>query len=160
MCSSDLKFTTLSGVAAPMPMVNMISGGLHAGKNLDFQDFLIIPVGAASYSEALDWIVTIYHRLGRLLTQRGFEGVLVGDEGGYGPRLGDNELAVHTLVDAICESGLAPGNDVAIALDVAATHFVETQADECGYRLGAGGDRWLNSSEFIEGYFDFPQIPD
>jgi enolase len=133
----------------PLPMVNMISGGLHAGKNLDFQDFLIIPVGASSYSQALDWIVTIYHRLGKLLTERGFEGVLVGDEGGYGPRLSTNDQAVEILMESIAACGLTPGSDVSIALDVAATHFAEVNAGHSGYRLAASGNRWLSSLEFV-----------
>src|SRR5262245_9358788 len=107
----------------PLPMVNMISGGLHAGKNLDLQDFLILPVGAESYHRALEWVVTVYHRLGELLRRRGFEGSLVGDEGGYGPRLKQNRQALDALVQAIDESGLRPGEDVAIGLDVAATHL-------------------------------------
>lgn len=115
----------------PLPMVNMISGGLHAGRNLDFQDFLILPVGARSYRQALDWIVSIYHRLGELLREAGCEGVLVGDEGGYGPRLTTNQAAVEILVRAIETAGLAPGDDVAIGLDVAATHLTAPH----GYRL-------------------------
>src|SRR5262245_42830121 len=74
----------------PLPMVNMISGGLHAGGNLDFQDFLFVPIGAHSYSEALETTVAVYNTLGEVLTAAGFEGVLVGDEGGYGPRLNSN----------------------------------------------------------------------
>src|SRR4029077_11482494 len=85
----------------PLPMVNLISGGLHAGKNLDFQDFLILPVGAGSFRQALDWVVTVYHRLGKLLQEQGFEGTLVGDEGGYGPRLNTNSHALDILVQAI-----------------------------------------------------------
>ncbi|HTI49526.1 MAG TPA: phosphopyruvate hydratase, partial [Planctomycetaceae bacterium] len=96
----------------PLPMVNMISGGLHAGRNLDLQDFLILPVGAMSYREALDWVVTVYRQLGRLLTARGLEGVLVGDEGGYGPRLAGNEQALELLTDAIAAAGRTPGCDV------------------------------------------------
>ncbi|HEY3967045.1 MAG TPA: phosphopyruvate hydratase [Planctomycetaceae bacterium] len=134
----------------PLPMVNMISGGLHAGKNLDFQDFLIIPVGASSYGQALDWIVTIYHRLGRLLTQRGFEGILVGDEGGYGPRLNSNSQAVEILVEAIESSGYTPGDDVAIALDVAATHLVNPgDENERPYRLTASGNEFFSTAEFV-----------
>src|SRR5262249_39033778 len=71
----------------PLPMVNLISGGLHAGGNLDFQDFLLLPVGARSYSEALEMTVAVYRALSAVLTSHGFEGVLVGDEGGFGPRL-------------------------------------------------------------------------
>jgi enolase len=131
----------------PLPMVNMISGGLHAGKNLDFQDFLIIPVGAKSYHQALDWIVAIYHRLGDVLRQQGFEGFLVGDEGGYGPRLKSNRLAVETLVTAIDGCGYVPGRDVAIGLDVASTHLVEGGK----YRLAVDApDRLLTSAEMID----------
>jgi len=107
----------------PLPMVNMISGGLHAGRNLDLQDFLILPVGAQSFRQALDWVVTVYHRLGALLREQSFEGTLVGDEGGYGPRLMANSQALEILTRAIDESGFVPRQDVAIGLDVAATHL-------------------------------------
>jgi len=115
----------------PLPMVNMISGGLHAGKNLDFQDFLILPVGAHSFRQALEWVVTVYHRLGKLLRERGFDGTLVGDEGGFGPRLETNEQACEILVQAIELAGYVPGRDVAIGLDVASSHLVH----HTGYRL-------------------------
>jgi enolase len=123
------------GLILPLPMVNMISGGLHAGKNLDLQDFLILPVGAASFRQALEWVATIYHKLGQILREHGFEGSLVGDEGGYGPRLETNERAVEMLVAAIERSGFLPGRDVAIGLDVAASHLVHG----AGYRLEHGG---------------------
>lgn len=110
--------------ALPLPMVNLISGGLHAGGNLDFQDFLLLPIGARSFSEALEMTVTVYRALGKVLTEAGFEGVLVGDEGGYGPKLHSNEQAVQLIVEAICKAGYKPGKDAAIALDVAATHFL------------------------------------
>src|SRR5262249_36589263 len=74
----------------PLPMVNLVSGGLHAGGNLDFQDFLLLPVGARTFSEALQMAVAVYRSLGQVLQGHGFEGVLVGDEGGYGPRLRAN----------------------------------------------------------------------
>jgi len=107
----------------PLPMVNLISGGLHAGGNLDFQDFLLLPVGARSYSEALEMAVAVYRSLADVLTTHGFESVLVGDEGGFGPRLESNEQAVRLVVEAIKAAGLRPGHDAALALDVAATHF-------------------------------------
>lgn len=131
----------------PLPMVNMVSGGLHAGRNLDFQDFLIIPMGADSFHQALDWIITIYHGLGTTLCERGYEGTLVGDEGGYGPRLKSNRLAVEILVTAIERCGFVPGRDVAIALDVASTHLVEGD----NYRLEVDApDRLLTSSDMID----------
>lgn len=109
----------------PLPMVNMISAGLHAGRQLEFQDFLILPIGAESYSQAFEWIVTVYRRLGQVLTKRGHEGVLVGDEGGYGPKLRTNAEAIELIVEAIDSAGLSPGDDVSIGLDVASTHFFD-----------------------------------
>jgi enolase 1/2/3 len=130
----------------PLPMSNMISGGLHAGGNLDFQDFLILPVGATSFGEALEWIVRVSRRLGRLLADAGYEGRLIGDEGGYGPRLRNNREAVEFVVRAIEVAGLRPGEDVALAIDVASTHFF----DGTSYRLSATGGARLTSSEMID----------
>jgi len=130
----------------PLPMVNMISGGLHAGGNLDFQDYLIKPNGAASYAEGLEWIVRVYRRLGSLLTSSGYEGRLVGDEGGYGPRLKSNSEAIELVLRAIEAAGLQPGRDMTIALDVASTHFYDGR----NYRLIATGDHQLTSDEMIE----------
>lgn len=130
----------------PLPMVNMISGGLHAGGNLDFQDFLILPVGAKHYRQALEWIVTVYWKLGKVLSRQGYEGVLVGDEGGYGPRLKTLDEAAAIIQDAIVESGLRPGEDVALGLDVASTHFHGNE----GYRLRATGERILSSTDLVE----------
>jgi enolase len=130
----------------PLPMTNMISGGKHAGGNLDFQDVLIIPKGASSYPAALEWIVRIYRRLGELLTAEGYEGYLVGDEGGYGPRLASNRQAVEYVVRAIEKAGLRPGEDVSLALDVASTHFYQ---DGC-YVLKAEQGRRLVSAEMVE----------
>jgi enolase len=104
----------------PLPMVNLISGGLHAGGNLDFQDFLLLPIGARSYSEALEMTVAVYRALAAVLKGGG---VLVGDEGGFGPRLRSNEEAVGTCLAAIEKAGLTPGRDAGLALDVASTHF-------------------------------------
>jgi enolase 1/2/3 len=118
----------------PLPMVNMISGGLHAGGNLEFQDFLLLPIGANSYSQALEMSVRVYQALGKLLMRAGYEAALVGDEGGYGPKLRDNEHAIQLLVEAIAASGLEPGRDAAVALDVASTQFFR----DGQYRLEGG----------------------
>ncbi len=107
----------------PLPMINLISGGLHAGENLDFQDYLLLPIGARSYSEALEMSVNVYRALSTTLTKHGFEGVLVGDEGGFGPRLHGNEQAVQLILEAIKQAGYEPGKDAALALDVASSHF-------------------------------------
>ncbi len=130
----------------PVPMVNMISGGLHAGGNLDFQDFLIQPVGAQGFGESLEWTVRVYRRLGLLLSGAGYEGRLVGDEGGYGPRLKSNVEAVEFLMRAIESAGLQPDRDVTIAIDVASTHFYDGR----NYRLIATGDARLTCNEMID----------
>jgi enolase len=130
----------------PLVMVNMISGGRHAGDNLDFQDFMIVPTGAESLAVALEWVVRVYRRLGTLLGGAGYDGRLVGDEGGYGPRLAQNRDAVEFVVRAIESAGLRAGRDVTIALDVAATSFY----DGIGYRLMATGGARLTSDEMIE----------
>ncbi len=129
----------------PLPMTNMISGGLHAGGNLDFQDVLIAPRGAADYRTGLEWMVRIYRRLGRLLADAGYDGRLVGDEGGYGPRLETNREAIEFVVRAIEAVGLQPGDDVTIALDVAASHFFRGGL----YCLDNEGSVRLQSSEMI-----------
>lgn len=129
----------------PMPMVNMISGGLHAGGNLDFQDFLIIPVAARSYRQALDWAVTIHRRLGRVLIDAGYEGVLLADEGGYGPKLKTNEEAIQLILRAIESAGLRPGDEVCVALDVASTHFYS----EGHYRAHGESGGALSSDEMV-----------
>jgi enolase len=130
----------------PLPMTNMISGGKHAGGNLDFQDVLVMPQGAADYRQQLEWIVRIYWRLGKLLSEAGYEGRLVGDEGGYGPRLKSNREAVEFVVRAIEAAGLRPGGDASIALDVAASHFHR----DGGYCLAAEQGRRLTSSQLID----------
>jgi enolase 1/2/3 len=130
----------------PLPMVNLISGGLHAGGNLDFQDFLMMPVGAENIAVALEWTARVYRHLGRLLSEAGYEGRLVGDEGGYGPRLQTNAQAVEFVVRAIDAGGLQPGRDVMIAVDVASTHFF----DGSHYRLAATGSERLTGGQMSD----------
>jgi enolase len=139
-------------------MVNMISGGLHAGGNLDLQDFLVMPVGAASYREALAWVVAVYRSLGNVLARHGYEAALVGDEGGFGPRLRSNREALELIVEAINGAGFEPGGEVAIALDVASTHFY----DNGRYRLAAADSNELSARDMVNmlaGWVDsFPII--
>jgi enolase len=130
----------------PLPMTNMISGGLHAGHNLDFQDVLVIPRAAPDCQTALEWIVRVYKRLGNLLSASGYEGRLVGDEGGFGPRLSSNDQAIEFVVSAIEDAGLRPGEDMTIALDVAASHFFDGHS----YRLNAGGEVCLSSNQMTD----------
>lgn len=138
----------LGALSMPMPMVNMISGGLHAGGNLDFQDFLIIPIGSKSYSAALETIASVFRAVGTVLKERGDATAhLVGDEGGYGPRLRSNCLAVEVILEALMACGLEAGKDVAIALDVASSHFYDPATKT--YHLNATGDDALDSAGMI-----------
>jgi enolase len=120
----------------PLPMVNMISGGAHAGRNLDIQDVLAIPVGAASYTAGLEMIVRVYRALRKLLVETDYP-PLVGDEGGFGPSLGANEQALALVTRAVERAGLRPGEDVALALDVAATGLARDDGAYCLERNGA-----------------------
>ena len=106
----------------PVPMMNVINGGAHADNNVDFQEFMVVPVGAASYSEALVWGVEVYHELAAVLRSRGLSTGL-GDEGGFAPDLQCNADAVALLAEATERTGLAMGDDISFALDVASTEF-------------------------------------
>jgi enolase len=106
----------------PTPMVNILSGGLHARQNIDMQDFLVIPARAGTYSDGLDVVCDVYRAARVVLEERGLT-TLLADEGGFGPALGSNEQALDLLLAIIERSGHRPGHDVAIALDVASSHF-------------------------------------
>lgn len=107
----------------PLPMVNILSGGLHAGGQLDFQDFLAVPHGLPSYSAALQAIVRIHAAARAVIEQQGFVLTGVADEGGWGPRLPSNKAALDVMIAAIERAGYKPGDEVSIALDVASSHF-------------------------------------
>lgn len=115
----------LAGGAAlslPVPMVNILSGGAHAGRSMDIQDFLAIPVGASSYSEALEWLVRVRMTAARLLAEDG-RTILLADEGGLAPGYADPRAAMDLMMRAFEESGLTPGRDMAVTLDVAASEL-------------------------------------
>jgi len=107
----------------PVPMVNIFSGGLHAGGNIEFQDFLAIPHGFPSYSGALEAVVRLHAVARDIITQHGFVLTGVADEGGWGPALRSNEEALALLTEAIQKAGYVPGSQISIAIDVASTHF-------------------------------------
>jgi enolase len=123
----------------PMPMFNILSGGAHAAQAVDVQDFLVIPVGASSFAEALEWGWRVRRAAVDVATDRGLgvAAALVADEGGLGLALGSNRAALELLSEAIDRSGLAPGEQVAIALDVAATQLVVGGGGTTRYRLAA-----------------------
>jgi enolase len=108
----------------PVPMMNILNGGTHADSNVDVQEFMIAPIGAGSFAEALEWGARVYHSLKAVLKARGLSTGL-GDEGGFAPNLDSNHEAIDLIIVAIQDAGLKPGHDVAIALDVAASAFYE-----------------------------------
>jgi len=126
--SSDLPlFRYLGGPNAhtlPVPMLNVINGGSHADSNVDIQEFMILPVGAPSFSEGLRWGVETYHALKSILHGKGLSTGL-GDEGGFAPNLDSNRAALDLLIEAISKAGFTPGKDIALGLDVAATEFFD-----------------------------------
>ena len=132
-------------VELPVPMVNIASGGLHGGGNIDFQDFQVIPLRAERYSEALHDVVLIYKAMKDVLKARGVYSPGVADEGGYAPRLASNEAGFEVMVEAIERAGFRPGKDAAIAVDVAASHFYQNGR----YRLSTEQEEW-SSSELVE----------
>jgi enolase len=123
--------------------MNVLNGGAHADNNVDIQEFMIVPIGAASFAEALRWGAETYHALRATLHERGLA-TAIGDEGGFAPNLPSNEEAVKALVHAIEQTGRTPGEDVALALDVASTEFFVDGM----YRLD-GEDRTLDAADFV-----------
>ena len=113
---------TGSGCVLPVPMMNILNGGAHAGNNVDIQEFMIMPVGAPSFEEGLRWACEIYHTLGRILRHRGLSAA-VGDEGGFAPDLASDEDALKLILEAVEEAGYRPGSDIALALDAAASEW-------------------------------------
>ena len=142
----------------PMPMVNIISGGAHAGGAVDVQDFLVIPVGATCFADAVEWAAAVREAAARLALSKGFAGaVLVADEGGLGLRLDTNRAALDLLTEAIEVAGRSPGAEVAIAVDLAATQFFRDGT----YRLAAeerelSGDEWI--AELAAWCRDYPIV--
>ena len=128
----------------PVPMMNVINGGAHADNNVDLQEFMIMPVGARNFREALRWGVETYHTLKKVLADRGLS-TAVGDEGGFAPNLSSNEAAVAILVEAIEKAGYVPGKDIAIALDPAMSELYRDGA----YHLKGEG-KVLSAPEMVE----------
>jgi enolase len=129
----------------PVPMMNVLNGGEHADNNVDLQEFMFMPVGAASFSEGLRWGTQCYHVLKKVLGEKGLS-TAIGDEGGFAPDLASNEEAVQLLVSAIEQAGFTPGDDIALALDTASSEFFENGV----YNL-AGEGRQLSPEE-MAGY--------
>ena len=128
-------------ITLPVPMMNVMNGGVHADNNIDLQEFMIMPIGANSFSQALQWGVETYHTLKSLLKEKGLS-TAVGDEGGFAPNLSSNESAIEFLVDAIAKAGFKPGKDISIALDPAMSELFR----DSRYHL-TGENKILTSDE-------------
>ncbi len=131
----------------PVPMMNILNGGKHADNSVDFQEFMVMPVGAPTFAEALRYGAETFHSLKSILKKKGYA-TAVGDEGGFAPNLKSNEEAVEVIVEAIEATGYTPGKDIAIALDPAASSFWEDGA----YRLTKSGQGPKSSSEMTDLY--------
>jgi enolase len=130
----------------PVPMMNILNGGKHADNNVDIQEFMILPVGASSFSEALRMGSEVFHNLKTVLKKKGYN-TSVGDEGGFAPNLSSNEEALEVIVEAIHTAGYKPGDDIRLALDVAATELYK----DGEYNLAGEGLR-KNSTQMVEYY--------
>ncbi len=151
--SVDLPlYSYLGGVHAhilPVPMMNIMNGGKHAAGSTDFQEFMVMPVGAETFREALRWCAEIYHTLHKVLHDKGYQ-TTVGDEGGFAPSLGSNQAALDVIMQAIEKAGYRPGEQVRIALDPAASEFYR----DGKYHLDIEG-RVLSGDEMVEFWVDW-----
>jgi enolase len=144
------QYAYLGGVGAirlPVPMMNILNGGKHADNSVDFQEFMVMPVGAPSFAEALRYGAETFHALAKILKKKGYA-TSVGDEGGFAPNLKSNEEACEVIVEAVAAAGYQPGKDIGIALDPAASSF----RAEGSYDLAKSGQGRKSSDEMIALY--------
>ena len=142
-------FKYIGGVGAttmPIPMMNILNGGSHADNKIDIQEFMVMPIGADSFSQGLQWGTEIFHHLKSVLKENGMS-TNVGDEGGFAPNLGSNEEAIQLVIQAIEKAGFKPGVDVFVALDAAASEFYDKEAGE--YVFESTGER-MSSLQMVE----------
>jgi enolase len=142
----------LGGIGAnvlPVPMMNILNGGAHADSNVDFQEFMAMPVGAETFSDALQWGAEVFHTLKSVLKKRGYN-TAVGDEGGFAPSLKANVEAIELILEAIQQAGYRPGQDVAIALDPAASEFFDKDR---GKYIFKKSDKSVKSSQDMVAFY-------
>lgn len=135
----------------PVPLVNVINGGAHADNSLDIQEFMIVPHGAPSFSEAMRWSAEVFHVLGGLLKDDGYS-TGVGDEGGYAPRLESMDMAFEYLIQAIEKAGYKPGKDISLALDVASSELISENGEGFIYHMKKSSGEKLTSTALIDLY--------
>ncbi len=138
-----------NGKQLPVPMMNILNGGAHADNNVDVQEFMVMPTGAASFSEGLKMGAEIFHALKQVLKEKGYT-TSVGDEGGFAPNLSSNEEALQSIVEAIKKAGYTPGQDCHLAMDVAATELFRE-----GKYVLAGEGKTLTAAEMVQLYQDW-----
>ena len=131
----------------PVPMMNILNGGAHADNKIDFQEFMIMPVGAPSFSEGLRWGVEIFHTLKSVLKKKGFS-TNVGDEGGFAPNIQSNEEAIETVLEAITASGFKTGSQIAIAMDAANSELWDTKKKKYVFHKSSG--KAVSSDELVK----------
>ena len=131
----------------PVPMMNILNGGAHADNKIDFQEFMVMPVGASSFSEGLRWGVEIFHNLKSVLKDKGYS-TNVGDEGGFAPDIQSNEEAIETVLKAIEKAGYKPGDEVVIAMDAAISELYDSKAGN--YHFHKSGGARMSSEEMVE----------
>lgn len=131
----------------PIPMMNILNGGAHADNKIDFQEFMAMPVGASSFSEALQWGVEIFHALKSVLKKKGYS-TNVGDEGGFAPNIQSNEEAIETVLSAIEKAGYKAGKQVAIAMDPAVSEMYK--ADEKVYHFHKSNGKKMDSAKMVD----------
>jgi enolase len=136
----------------PVPMMNILNGGAHADNKIDFQEFMIVPHGAASFSEALRWGVDVFHQLKSVLKKKGYS-TNVGDEGGFAPNMQSNEEAIETVLQAIEAAGYKAGSEIAIALDPAVSEMYLT--DEKVYHFHKSDGHKLTSDQMVQYWADW-----
>lgn len=134
----------------PVPLMNILNGGAHADNNVDFQEFMIVPAGAPTFSEALRWGAEVFHTLKSVLKKRGYS-TSVGDEGGFAPSLKSNDEAIEAILEAIQAAGYVAGEQIAIALDPAASEFYENGT----YVFKKSDERRLTSAEMVDYWIDW-----
>ncbi len=145
----------LGGVNAsvlPTPMMNIINGGAHADSNVDFQEFMVMPVGAETFGEALRWGAETFHTLKGVLKKKGYN-TAVGDEGGFAPSLKSNDEAIELILEAIEKAGYKPGEEICIALDPASSEFFDAAKNK--YVFKKSDKRELTAAEMVDFYSDW-----
>jgi enolase len=140
------------GHVLPAPMMNILNGGAHADSNVDFQEFMVMPLSAPSFREALRWGVEVFHALRGILKKRGLS-TGVGDEGGFAPNLSSNRDAIECVLQAISAAGFTPGSDIFIALDPAASEFYDEEAGH--YALAKSGEGSLSRDQMVALWADW-----